>query len=81
MKLNELTVGKLARVVNVRGGDMLRRRLLELGFVIGAIIRVENVSPLGKSFLINCQDTIFALRLNAVSLIEVEEIIVNKPLI
>jgi len=77
-RLSELTTGKIARVINVLGGDSVRNRLIELGFVKDAIIKIENVSPMGQSFLISCQDTLLALRLNAVSLIEVEEICVNQ---
>ena len=77
-RLSEFTTGKILRVVNVLGGNNFRSRLIELGFVKDAIIKIENISPMRHSFLISCQNSLIALKLNAVNMIEVKEIIVNK---
>lgn len=39
-----------------------RRRLLDLGFVKGTKITVQNVSPLGNPIAYNLRDTLIALR-------------------
>lgn len=45
--LSELQPGDLARVVKVEATGPIRRRLLEMGFVRGAELRVEKLAPLG----------------------------------
>lgn len=81
VRLNELTAGKMARIVNILGSSKTKARLTELGFIKGEIIKIQNITPLGNSYLIDCRDSLFALRLNAVNLIEVEEIAVSAQLV
>lgn len=45
--LSELQPGTHARVVKVEAKGPIRRRLLEMGFVRGAELRVEKLAPLG----------------------------------
>lgn len=45
--LSELQPGTHARVVKVEATGPIRRRLLEMGFVRGAELRVEKLAPLG----------------------------------
>ena len=73
IRLSEVAEGKMVKVVGVLGGEV-RGRLMELGFTNGAIIKVHNISPLGKAYLVECRGVILALRYNVVNLIEVEEI-------
>jgi len=64
MRLSSLKVGEMAKIIGLskecRGEN--RRRLLDLGFVKGAIIEIDLLNPLGdpKSFLI--KGTAIALR-------------------
>ncbi len=45
--LSELKAGESARVIEIRGDDDLRRRLLEMGLTSGSIVRVVRFAPLG----------------------------------
>jgi Fe2+ transport system protein FeoA len=45
--LSHMKPGEQAAVVKVAGNGPIRRRLLEMGFVKGEIVRVERVAPLG----------------------------------
>lgn len=73
IRLSEVSEGKIVRVVGVLGGQVCGR-LMELGFTKGSIIKVHNISPLGKAYLVECRGAILALRYNIVNLIEVEEV-------
>lgn len=64
LKLSSLKYGAEAEILgikqNCRGEE--RRRLLDLGFVKGTKITVQNVSPLGNPTAYNLRDTLIALR-------------------
>lgn len=47
MRLSELPVGGRGTVVQVRAAGPIRRRLLEMGFVRGEVLKVEKLAPLG----------------------------------
>ena len=57
-------------VVSISGPLHLKRRLLDLGFTQGAMVRVINISPLKNSFLLEIHGYIIALRQNAVKNIQ-----------
>jgi Fe2+ transport system protein FeoA len=46
-RLSELPVGAHAVVVQVQATGPIRRRLLEMGFVRGEVLKVEKLAPLG----------------------------------
>ncbi len=46
-RLSELPVGAHAVVVQVQAPGPIRRRLLEMGFVRGEVLKVEKLAPLG----------------------------------
>lgn len=45
--LSELHPGDIASVVKIEAQGPIRRRLLEMGFIRGAQLRVEKLAPLG----------------------------------
>jgi ferrous iron transport protein A len=45
--LSELPIRQRARVISVRGEHIMKKRLLQMGFVRGAEIYAEKVAPLG----------------------------------
>jgi len=47
MRLSDLRPGNEALVVQVLAQGPVRRRLLEMGFIRGAHLRVEKLAPLG----------------------------------
>lgn len=57
-------------VVYITGPLHLKRRLLDLGFTQGTMVRVINISPLKNSFLLEIHGYIIALRQNAVQNIQ-----------
>lgn len=64
MKLSELKYGETASITGLSDecrGEA-RRRLLDLGFVRGTIITVQNISPLGNPIAYSLRDTLIALR-------------------
>ncbi len=46
-RLSDLPVGAHAVVVQVQAPGPIRRRLLEMGFVRGELLKVEKLAPLG----------------------------------
>jgi Fe2+ transport system protein FeoA len=60
--LDELPSGLAARVVNVRGSSAITRRLMEMGVVPGAPIKVVRTAPLGDPIQVCLRDYHLALR-------------------
>ena len=47
-KLNELTVGQMAIVVDVENKNLaLKRRLLDMGITCGVHVKIKKIAPLG----------------------------------
>lgn len=47
IKLSELALGEVGVVIKVEGDDIFRRRLLDMGFTKGVLVKVVDVAPLG----------------------------------
>ena len=47
MTLNELEVGKTAKVVRINGEGAVKRRIMDMGLVKGTEVTVRKVAPLG----------------------------------
>ena len=60
--LDALPSGLGARVVNVQGSSAIARRLMEMGIVPGAPIRVVRSAPLGDPIQVCLRDYHLALR-------------------
>ena len=62
--LGILKKGQLAVILGLAPncGREVRQRLLDLGFVRGSEINVQNVSPLGNPIAYNHHDTLISLR-------------------
>lgn len=60
--LDKLPSGLAARVVNVTGSTAIARRLMEMGIVPGAPIRVVRTAPLGDPIQVCLRDYHLALR-------------------
>lgn len=71
-KLNEIGVGKRATIVSFEK-DELFIKLMEMGFVPGETVKVEQVAPLGDPISISVAGYILSLRLNEANSIFVEE--------
>ena len=60
--LAEIPLGRAARVVGVDGPRAFRRRLLEMGLVPGAQIRVVTIAPLGDPLRIEVRGGQWSIR-------------------
>lgn len=60
--LQEVECGDTVRVVKVKMDGTMRRRLLDLGFVPGAVVKVVQKSPLGDPIAFRVSNTTIALR-------------------
>ena len=47
MTLNELEVGKTAKVVRLNGEGAVKRRIMDMGLTKGTAVKVRKVAPLG----------------------------------
>lgn len=47
VRLSEMQPGAEGTVVQVQAQGTIRQRLLEMGFIRGAVLRVEKLAPLG----------------------------------
>ena len=62
LSLARLPVGAQARVITVKGSGAIARRLMEMGVVPGAPIRVIKAAPLGDPIEIKVRGYHLALR-------------------
>ena len=74
MRLSELPVGSVAIVRSVDPGPSGEgRRLQEIGFVPGTLVRVERRAPMGDPTVFEIRSTRLALRRRGAALVEVEQ--------
>lgn len=72
--LKDLSPGRGGKVVRVGGSGALRRRLLDMGLVPGAVVEVERVAPLGDPLEVKVKGYHLSLRGEEAALVEVEEL-------
>jgi Fe2+ transport system protein FeoA len=70
--LSELEPQERGRIVKVGGGGEIRRRLLDMGMIAGAMVEVKRVAPLGDPIEIRVRGYDLALRKNEATDIQVE---------
>ncbi|MHC4972146.1 MAG: FeoA family protein [Planctomycetota bacterium] len=70
--LDQLTPGSRAIVKHVGGEMMVRQRLLEMGFVSGAVLRVVRLAPLGDPMQVELHGAYISLRRSEARTILVE---------
>ncbi|WP_462413403.1 FeoA family protein [Neobacillus sp. Marseille-QA0830] len=62
VKLAEAEKGNVIKITSIHLDGVLRRRLLDLGFVAGADVEVVRKSPLGDPIAYRVSQTTIALR-------------------
>lgn len=72
MNLTDLRKGQIARVCAIRGTPHLRRRLMELGLIRGAQIKVVRYAPLKDPIQISVKGSSLALRCDEGQFIDVQ---------
>ena len=70
--LNELEPKEKGRIVRVGGRKGIRRRLLDMGVVSGAMVEVQRVAPLGDPVEVRVKGYELALRLEEAANIQIE---------
>ena len=70
--LSELEPQETGKIVKVGGKGGIRRRLLDMGVVSGAVVEVQRVAPLGDPVEIRIKGYNLALRLEEAANIQVE---------
>ncbi|MDW8002661.1 MAG: FeoA family protein [Deltaproteobacteria bacterium] len=74
MKLSDLKVGDKARIISVRAIGMTRKRLMDMGVIVGEVLKVEKIAPLGDPIDILIRNYHLSLRKREAAEIEVEVI-------
>ena len=71
MTLNELALGKTAKVVKLTGAPALRRRLMEMGLTPTVVVEAVRRAPLGDPLDIKVRGYHLSLRKEEAAAIEV----------
>lgn len=74
LTLDNLKIGKYARVIEINNADSIRRRLLDLGLVPGTIIKAELSSPFQDPIAYKIKNALVAIRKQDSKNIIVEEL-------
>ena len=72
MQLSELKEGQTARVIRVGGNSTLRKRILEMGILKGAMVYVEKYAPLKDPIELIVKGYHISLRVREAEQISVE---------
>jgi Fe2+ transport system protein FeoA len=70
--LKDLRPGEKAKVAEVRGAGLIRRRILDMGVVKGSEIEMERVAPLGDPVEVKVKGYHLSLRKNEAANIYVQ---------
>ncbi|MBM3163440.1 MAG: ferrous iron transport protein A [Chlorobi bacterium] len=74
MNLSELRTGQAGRVLKIDAVPALRKRLLDMGVLVGEVIRVEGVAPFGDPIEVSVRNYRLSLRKKEVEGVLVEEV-------
>lgn len=74
MKLSELKKGQQGRIVSMATSGSLKKRLAEMGLLVGEVVKVEGVAPLGDPMEITVRRYRLSLRKSELENITVEEV-------
>ena len=73
MTLDQLPIGKSARITRVGGEGALRCRLLDMGLIPRTEVTMRKVAPMGDPIELRLRGYELTLRLEDASMIEIEE--------
>ena len=74
MKLNQLAIGKSAKVISVGGDGALRQHFLDMGLIPGTEVTLVKLAPLGDPMEVRLHSYELTLRLADAENIEITEI-------
>lgn len=73
MNLNEVKLKQKVRIIEVKGSDRVRRRLLDMGLTRNSLVEVIGKAPLGDPLKIKVRGYILTMRKEEAKNIEVSE--------
>ncbi len=62
MKLSMLEVGKRGKIIKINSQGTIRRRLMDMGVIVGETVTVEKIAPLGDPIEITIKGYRLSLR-------------------
>ncbi|MBE6382243.1 MAG: ferrous iron transport protein A [Lentisphaerae bacterium] len=71
MTLNELEIGKTAKIVRLNGEGAVKRRIMDMGLTKGTEVTVRKIAPLGDPIEITVRGYELSLRKDEAGKIEV----------
>ena len=74
MNLTNLPIGATAKVTGINGNNPITKRLMEMGVVPGASVRVVKSAPFGDPLEIRVRGYHLAMRKNEADTIEVQSL-------
>jgi len=74
MTLADLKIGEKGKIVKIQVTGAFKRRLMDMGVIVGTDIRVEKVAPLGDPIGVRIKSYALSLRVEEARQIEVEVI-------
>lgn len=74
MTLNELNVGKSAKIITVGGEGALRRHFLDMGLIPGAVVKLVKFAPMGDPMELLIHGYELTLRIDDAKQIEIEQL-------
>lgn len=74
LTLNNLKIGASGRIIEIKNEGTIRRRLLDLGFVPGTVIKAELSSPFYDPIAYRIKNALVAIRKDDSKNIIVEEL-------
>lgn len=75
MTLNELIPGQIGKVIKLSGKGPLKRRIIDMGIIPGAIITMKRIAPLGDPIEISIRGYELSIRKSDAQSIEIVRII------
>ncbi len=73
MTLNELEIGKTAKVVRLNGEGAVKRRIMDMGLTKGTEVTVRKVAPLGDPIELTVRGYELSIRKDEAAAIEVAD--------
>lgn len=74
MTLDQIAVGKEAKIISVGGTGELRVRLLDMGLIPNTVVRVQKVAPMGDPIEIHLRGYELTIRKEDAARIDVVQI-------
>ena len=78
MRLSEMKIGVSTRIKAVKGGGVLRKRLLDLGLTPGTIVMVRRTAPMGDPIQLHLRGYELTLRKSEAEKIEIQEVFAEE---